>query len=169
MAQDLYPTAARLVFNIEGPDSDDPHDPGGLTRFGIALNKHPELTRAQLLAFTRDDALAFIRKKYWDAHRCGEMPWRWALGVFDGEVNQGSVIDLAQQALSVRADGVVGSLTIAAMELANSEEDYRLFLALRLVRYASSRDAATYEKGWFKRVVLVAQLSEDQPVGVAHT
>ena len=168
---DFYPTAARLILDkIEGPDSDDPRDPGGLTRFGIALNEHPELTRAQLLAFTKDDALAFIRQKYWDAHRCGDMPWAWAIAVFDGVVNQGAVVDLAQKALGTKPDGLIGPATLNLMSGTMSDDDdaLRMFLALRLMRYAADKDATTYEKGWFKRVVLVAQLGEHQPVGEAH-
>lgn len=162
MASDFFPAAASAVLSIEGPDSDDPRDPGGLTRFGIALREHPELTRDQLLAMTRDDALAFYRAKYWDAHRCGEMPWRWGLAVFDGEVNQGSVIRDAQAALHVSSDGEVGAATLAAMGT-DAGDGYRTFMALRLIGYAASRGAGTYEKGWFARAIRIAQLGEHPP------
>lgn len=164
MTSDFFDAAADLVLDrIEKQDSDDPNDPGGLTRFGIALREHPELTRERLLAMTRGDAVAFYRANYWDNHRCGEMPWRWALGVFDGEVNQGGVVKFAQEALHVSADGVVGVGTLAAMQLEGADECFRAFLAARLVAYSRDRDADLYESGWFARVVLIAQMGEHPP------
>ena len=165
---DFFGPASALIFGEEGLYSNQPQDPGGETKWGVARAEHPEITDAAWAAWMRADSLALLRTKYWDAHRCGEMPWRWALGVFDGEVNQGSTVKLAQWALGVSPDGEVGPATLAAMAMENADEAFRGFLAMRLMRYAADRNAATYEKGWFKRVVLIAQYGEHPPVGEAH-
>lgn len=164
---DSFPAAAAIVLDqIEGPDSDDPNDPGGLTRFGIALKKHPELTRAQLASFTRDDALAFYRAKYWDAHCCGLMPWRWALAVFDCEVNQGgNAIAWVQQAGGVTQDGKIGPMTTVVTAGRYADEFFRTFLAIRIEHY--ELDDAMYRRGWLKRVIFIAQQGEHPPEATA--
>lgn len=160
---DLFPAAAAVVLAEEGVYSDDPVDPGQETKWGISRAAHPEIPDATWQTFTRDDALAIYRAQYWDAHRCGEMPWPWALGVFDAVVNQGhAAVGLAQDALRVAQDGAIGPETLAAMATA-PRDDFEDFLALRLESYARDAKFETYARGWFKRVVNIAMAATAPP------
>lgn len=172
-APDLFPLADQIVAGIEAGFSVDPTDPGNWTggepnagtlkgtKYGISAKAYPDLDIANL---TLDQAQAIRRRDYWDLHRCGEMPWPWALGVYDGEINQGSVIELAQLVAGLRqVDGVVGSATLAALAQA-APDAFDEFMALRGVRYTHltalfPRDG----KGWLKRLMRIARAAAAPP------
>ena len=156
---DCFETAVALIAGVEGGWARDPHDPGGETKFGISKRAYPALDIASL---TIDQAKAIFRRDYWTPHGCAAMPWPWALAVFDGEVNQGGVVALAQDALGVAKDGVAGQATLRAMGLAPPDR-FRAFLALRAMRYAAANDFARFGRGWLARLIHIAQAAEHPP------
>ena len=151
---DLFlPAVDIVVSKVEGVSSNDPKDPGGLTKWGIASRYYASVLDPH---FAYADALAIYRKDFWDKHSCGLMPWRWALGVFDGAVNpaDNNPVQLAQLALRVTADGAAGIETIRAMGAA-SLDTYQLFLALRGVAYSKVAGFSRYGDGWLKRLFII--------------
>lgn len=95
--------------------SNNPYDPGAYTRAGVALNRHPELTRARLDAMTKGDFAGFYQAHYWTPNHCDAFAWPLCLVLFDGCVNAGSEGAMALQAvLGVKADGDIGPITLAA-------------------------------------------------------
>lgn len=169
---DLFPHADPIVAGIEAGYSVDPADPGNWTggapnvgtlagtKYGISAKTYPDVDIANL---TLDQAQAIRRRDYWDKHRCGEMPWPWALGVYDGEINQGSVIELAQMAMRLnQVDGIVGDGTLAAMR--NAAPDlFDEFMALRGMRYARLALFERDGKGWLTRLFCVARGAAQNP------
>lgn len=156
---DLFPWACGVVLESEGRFSDDAQDPGGATRYGIdqatARRNGYVGPMAQL---PLEVAKAIYRKEYWDAHRCGEMPPSWALAVFDCAVNQGSrAVIWAQQAMGLQQDGVVGTVTLAAMGNAYAADHLRAYLAKRADEYFHDATYAHDGKGWLARLFRVAQ------------
>jgi lysozyme family protein len=149
---DAFDAAVALVLDEEGGYGVDRHDPGGATKFGISARAYPSLDIASL---TRGQAKAIYRRDYWDRHRCGEMPWGWAVAVFDGAVNQGDAVAMAQRALRIVADGLAGPATLGAMAAAR-DDDLAMFFALRAERYVRERDFAVFGHGWMKRLFRVA-------------
>lgn len=147
MIIDQFPAAVQIVLEDEGVFSNDINDPGGATYFGIARASHPDIPWPP----TKDQAIALYRTEYWDAHRCGEMPWAWALCVFEGQINQGSVIRLLQTTLGLKPDGVIGDQTIAAIQHA-TQEQLNLFFAGRAMAYIALGTFPTFGKGWLKRL-----------------
>ncbi len=109
---DRFDAAFAIIVGEEGGYARDPADPGGETKFGISRRAYPSL---DIAALTLDDAKAIYRRDYWDRYRCREMPWRWALAVFDTAINQGGGVRWAQLAMSAVADGAVGPQTLALM------------------------------------------------------
>jgi lysozyme family protein len=134
---------------IEGGDTNDPDDPGGLTRFGIAQNKHPNVDVASL---TLDGAREIYRWEYWEPCRCEEFPPPLALALFDSAVNQGTgaAVRLLQRALRVDVDGIVGPDTISAAGGVVSEDLLVEFLSYRAARYADGNPK--FRRGWFARL-----------------
>jgi lysozyme family protein len=148
---DFFPAAVSIVLEAEGIFSNDPADPGGETYYGLSRIANPEL---EPWPPTKDRAIAVYRKKYWDAHRCGEMPWSWAISVFDAFVNQGNVTKLMQNVLGLRQDGILGDATIAAIEKAPVDL-LNLFFAGRAFSYIANSNFPTFGKGWLKRTYAV--------------
>ena len=157
---DLFQAAVSIVLTEEGVFSNSAQDPGGATYYGIARAAHPELTPWPP---TQAQAIAIYRAQYWDAHSCGSMAWPWAIAIFDGEVNQGSVIKLAQIALRLpEIDGMVGPATLAAIN-GSSLGTFDAFLALRGLAYVNAGGFPTFGKGWLTRLVRIARAAALTP------
>jgi lysozyme family protein len=144
-----FDVALTFVLKAEGADTNDPHDPGGLTRFGIAQTRHPELNVAEL---TLADAKAIYRRDYWDLIKGDQLPPHVALVVFDTAVNTGvaTAAGLLQKAVGVEMDGAIGQRTLAAVRVAGPALLER-YLGARIVYYASLRGAVRYLGGWARR------------------
>jgi len=161
---DYFPAAVQIVLEDEGAFSDDKQDPGGKTKYGISQLAYPTLDIANL---TVAQAKTIYLIDYWRRAGCDRLPWRWALPVFDCAVNQGAeeAVDLLQQALNLKVDGLVGKVTIAAA-VAAGDDTIDLFMALRGVRYAQDKKFARYGKGWLRRTYQVLRLSDKEPAPV---
>jgi lysozyme family protein len=157
---EAFDAAFSVIVGEEGGHVRDSADPGGETKYGISKRAYPSL---DIAALTLEDARAIYRRDYWDRNRCGEMPWRWALALFDAAINQGGGVRWAQLALSTIADGAIGPETLALMARA-PDDDYRAFLAIRAEAYAHAAKFATYGHGWLKRLFRIAQAGEHPPV-----
>jgi lysozyme family protein len=126
----LFQTAMMVVYAHEcGSDQngalhDDPNDPGGLTKWGIALKEHPELTADALRALTRDQADAIYYAQYWTPHPWAALPQAVAVKAFDISVDTGAgaAIKAVQRALrscgisGIADDGELGPITLAAAQ-----------------------------------------------------
>jgi lysozyme family protein len=156
-----FDPAFALIVGEEGALSLDHDDPGNWTggkvgagelrgtKFGISAAAFPTIDIRNL---SLPDARAIYRAKYWDRNRCGDMPWNWALGIFDGEVNQGVGLELAQKTLGLKADGLAGPATLAAIARATPLQ-FGLFMAARIVRYSQSHLWAQDGLGWSRRAL----------------
>jgi len=154
-----FEDAFQWILEAEGPDTNDPDDPGGLTRFGIAQKRHPEVDVATL---TEEDAKRIYREQYWDQIHGDELPPVLALVVFDGAVVQGvgRSIFCLQEALGVETDGLVGPKTVAAA-FEQGLGVLTKFLSLRAHAYMDlvirKPVMLKYLKGWIGRLIRVRQ------------
>ena len=146
---------AAFTLLKEGPMSNDKYDPGGLTKFGIAQSRHPEIDVANL---TQDGALDIYYQQYYIAMGCDLLPQPIRLAHFECAVNQGPnlAIKLMQQALGVTVDGELGPQTRTAMSSANLETFYS-YISLRISSYVAIKDTnnqlyAMDHNGWFRRL-----------------
>jgi lysozyme family protein len=140
-----------FVLDHEGGDkyTDDPHDPGGPTRWGIAQNYHPGVDVKNL---TLDGAEAIYRSKYWNLCRCDELPAVLRLAVFDAAVNPGlgASIKFLQRVVNVDPDGAIGARTIAAAASASPLTLSRI-LTERILYYGSRSGFNRAGRGWVER------------------
>ena len=81
--------ALKFALDHEGIHSNDPVDPGGDTKYGIARKFHPDLTPAQWGDFTLADAEKIYKRDYWDACNCDSLAYPLDIVVFDTAVNCG--------------------------------------------------------------------------------
>jgi len=160
----LFDLALSHVLKTEGGYSDDAADPGGKTRYGIteAVARANGYT-GDMREFPLAHAQTIYLEDYWDACRCDELPWPLSLYVFDSAVNQGVAPArmMLQQALGTVQDGVLGPVTL---RLARDATPWhaRRFMALRALRYHSTRNFDRYGEGWLIRLFDVVAAGERQ-------
>ena len=96
-----FEKAVFFTIEREGGYVNDPHDPGGETKYGISKRSYPDLDIPNL---KREDAEAIYRKEYWDKCKCSDLPHGIDLLTFDAAVNQGpeAAIKMLQRALKVK-------------------------------------------------------------------
>jgi len=78
---------AHRTFKYEGPAGKVTHDTGGMTRYGISKNAHPDVDIANL---TKDDAKEIYRKHYFEGMgELNHLSHRSRAVVLDAAINQG--------------------------------------------------------------------------------
>jgi lysozyme family protein len=158
---ETFDTALRHVLQFEGGYSDHPHDPGGATNLGIThrvLETHRgrSVSKADVRALTRAEATQIYRQRYWNAASCPALPPGLDLAVFDCAVNQGvaRATRLLQQAANVKADGVIGPITLAAIRNVPIRDLINEFMARRMNAYGRLQQLfRTFGLGWSRRLV----------------
>jgi lysozyme family protein len=117
----VFGQAVEIVLRHEGGLNDRPSDPGGLTNYGFALNRNPDLTADQIRNMTREQATERYLVKWWQPYRWRDLPVVIACKVFDCAVpdGPGPAIRALQRACwasgqRVKEDGALGSETIRA-------------------------------------------------------
>ncbi|GHS92249.1 hypothetical protein AGMMS49949_04070 [Alphaproteobacteria bacterium] len=156
-----FDKAIKFVFQNEGVFSDDPHDSGGETKFGISKKSYPDLDIKNL---TKEQALEIYRRDFWEPYQ--DFEDRLATKVFDLAVNMGhhKAVQILQRALrclgarQVKDDGVLGPVTRQAVACA--QEDF-LLTALRSEAAGVYRQLVAlnnknqkFLNGWLKRSYL---------------
>lgn len=128
------------------------------TKWGISAASYPQL---DIAALTRESAVAIYYKDFWCPLRGDQMGPRIGQCVLDCAVNQGlpTAVRLLQQALTLPADGEMGPVTISAVKTLDQDILIVAFLRERALRYAQSKQLATYGKGWFARLFDLCQAS----------
>jgi lysozyme family protein len=155
------------VFAHEGGYADHPRDPGGATNFGIThktlarwrrVSPWWKLPKAEVQKLPREEAGRIYRSAYWTPVHGSELPAGLDLALFDYAVNSGPVraVKALQAALKVKADGVVGPLTLDALKARVAAAGVTgLIVALCDGRIGFLQRLATFAvfgKGWTRRV-----------------
>lgn len=143
--------------------SDDPDDPGGATMIDVTLKTYAAYrrkhnisvtTKANLRNITFEEWKEILKKLYWDLWKADEInspgmahllvDWVWASGP--------KSIRMAQKVIGVKADGIVGPITLEAL---NRQDPQILFSKLYEARkryYRQCKGAWKYLKGWLRRL-----------------
>ena len=123
---------------------------GGLTHFGISQRAYPDV---DMKALTLQKAAAIYREDYWDPIKGDLLPAGLDLLMLDSAVNQGAktAAVLLQQALDIKADGIIGPITLTRARQAMPDL-LITFAAERALRYEFSRNETTFGRGWYRRL-----------------
>lgn len=173
---DRFACSVAWVFDAEGFFSDDASDRGGATKFGISLrflkqlpgnqgdlNRDGVVDAADVRFVTIKRAREIYLAEFWEPCRCAALPRPLDAVVFCAAVNHGEHVakSLLQSALGVKADGLIGRVTLAAAQAANLEELIPDLLARRAMFYAdivaSDTSQAKFERGWYRRLFRLQQ------------
>lgn len=156
----------RFLARWEGHESDDPHDRGGRTVYGISAAANPDV---DLDALTPAKVRELVRERYWLPCGGDVLPPRLAIACADYGFHSGpatAVRDI-QRCVGALPDGRVGPLTLAAVRAV--DRDLALAHALNERRRARLRviaqrpGQARFLRGWLNRVDAL-----DELVGLAE-
>ena len=139
------------VIHSEGGYVFHPSDPGGETRYGISKRAYPHL---DIKAMTLQEAKDIYRRDFWQRVRGDELPREFAFQALDAAVNHGigNAVRWMQRAAGVADDGVIGPVTLAAVQRAQPADLVLRFNAERLRFYAKLTTFSTFGRGWVNRV-----------------
>ncbi|MCB5226215.1 peptidoglycan-binding protein [Alishewanella sp. 16-MA] len=151
-----FAKALDVVLHHEGGYVNHPNDPGGETIYGISRRSHPDVWAKGRPSI--DDAKRIYHRDYWLPIKADALPLPVALMVFDTAVNSGNrrAVMLLQRALRVSEDGVIGPVTLAAANKADTRTLVNHIAAERITFNSSLSNWGSFGLGWSRRVVDVA-------------
>lgn len=156
-----------FILKWEGGYVNDPDDLGGATNMGVTMATYktycrkkglPVPTVSGLKSLTKKQWREILKTMYWDRFRADEIAsqsvanicvdWLWGSGVV--------AIKRVQELLEVKADGVVGVKTLAAI---NNKSPLPLFEQIKSIKIdyideicAKRPKNEKYRKGWMNRL-----------------
>jgi len=154
-----FKKAVAEVLRFEGGYVNDPDDPGGETKFGISKRAYPDL---DIKALRIEEAIEIYRRDWWDRYRYGEIrDDDLAAKVMSCSVNLGPARAhrLLQRANNysggdwVDVDGIIGSLTLAAVNNHPSPGCLLAAFKLLVVEYYADKADLKYLRGLIRRAV----------------
>lgn len=150
-----FDQAFDILLGHEGGYANDSRDPGGETMWGVTAR----VARADgfigdMRGLPRDRAKAIYKRKYWDAVMADRLPEAAQYIVFDAAVNSGpgQAIRWLQRSLGVGEDGVLGPMTLDAINRASGLKLAVAFCAERLDFMTSLPTWGAFGKGWARRI-----------------
>ncbi len=150
--------AVAFVLEHEGGYVDDADDAGGETKYGISRRSFPDVDIAGL---TLEGAVAIYFEHFWRPEYDQIRDERLAVKVFDVAVNMGharahrilqyAINDGRERAERITEDGVIGPVTLAAIEAEHRLSLYHRFLYWCEVQYREFGNEK-YLTGWLNRL-----------------
>lgn len=141
---DVFEKAILKTLKQEGGLTDNVHDRGGITKYGISFkflkSVNPKATREDIENLTKQQAKDLYKTYFWDKVKADKIKsYPIASQLFDIAVNSGvsCAVRLIQQACNyfncnLIVDGIIGNKTINAI---NSLDEVLLNIMLYYYRY----------------------------------
>ena len=157
--KDNFERSLALVLQHEGGYVNHALDPGGRTNLGVTQRVWEDyvghsVDEAAMRKLTKEMVAPLYRKQYWDAVHGDKLPCGADYLAFDFAVNAGAFrsIKTIQRALKITADGVIGPVTLKAIQDTNAEDFINNFTDAKESFYRSLTNFPTFGKGWLNRV-----------------
>lgn len=155
-----FARALPLVLRHEGGFVNHPSDPGGATNKGITIATFRKWVKrngtvADLKAITDQQVAKIYRKHYWDKVKGDDLPAGIDYVTFDFAVNSGPrrAAKFLQEVLRVKADGVIGPVTIEAARRAPAINVIHALCDRRLDFLRRLKTWPVFKDGWQARVL----------------
>ena len=152
-----FKKAIGKILKFEGEYVNDKNDSGGETKFGISKKAYPNLDIKNL---TINQAKEIYKKDYWNKIKGGNIKSQKIAGLlFDTAVNMGirPTIKITQKCLNVKVDGILGKITLKALNEIDEEKFIYCFKYQRIKRYVEivkrNKKNRKFFFGWIKRVI----------------
>ena len=161
------------IFKVEGGYTNDKHDKGGETTFGIThddAKKYLGYT-GDMRDFKKSDAEKIYEKVYYRGNHIDKITDdRVALSIFDWAVNSGgkgikkAQIVANKFGASLIVDGIIGNKTLEAINSINPEAFLKEYHEMQRTFYKNlavkDRTQEDFLKGWLNRVEIKEEYIE---------
>lgn len=146
-----FDDAFERLLGHEGGYVSHPSDPGGETKFGISRRQYPG---EDIAGMTLERAKAIYLRDYWGPAGCDAVPDGLKFDLFDMAVNSGprAAILLLQEVVGETRDGVLGPLTIQAVQTMPAARLTARFNGARLLFMTTLPTWPAFGKGWARRI-----------------
>ena len=130
------------------------------TNYGISAMTYPYL---DIESLTVEQVKAIFFEDWWLALGLERFRPAMQYQLFDAAVQHGfaRAARLLQRSVGVKADGVVGSKTLAAVKATPLNDLLMRFIAQRIDFYTRISTFSDYGRGWMRRMSQVLQLAAD--------
>lgn len=155
---------APFIIYWEGGYVNDPNDSGGATKYGVTLNTWKahgydkngdgRIDEKDVKMITESDAIHILKTKFWDKWKADQIKSQSIANlVVDWLYHSGNYgIINVQKLLGLKPDGIVGNITLEAV---NSRNPRQLFEQIHHAREDFLRNRSKfhiYGKGWLNRL-----------------
>lgn len=133
----------------------------GITGKTLAAWRGKPVSRSDVRALGIEEITVIYRARYWDAVAGDALPAGIDLSLFDYAVNSGvsRAIRTLQGMLHVPADGVIGPITLGAIDRLDQAQLIRDLNRARRAFLTHLPTAPTFGRGWMNRVAAIEQAS----------
>jgi len=143
----------------EGGFSNHPDDPGGATNFGVIQERYDEYNKDRgqpaksVKKITKAEVDDIYKRYYWDKVVADSLPSGVDLVVFDFGVNSGPsrAVKYAQKLVGTDEDGVMGPVTIKAIQELSPDLFIRKYMDQRESYLRGLKTFPVFGKGWLRR------------------
>lgn len=146
------------VIRIEGGYVNDPHDPGGETKYGITKRLAESYGyKKPMINMTKDEAKELYRKAFWIGSLASNIMHDAAFNLYLLSIHSGNkqAVLILQRAIGVKDDGVVGPNTLNA--ISNVSESLLIealcYRTLDFYVIISPKTQYRYIQGWRNRLL----------------
>jgi lysozyme family protein len=158
-----FESAISEVLLAEGGYVDHPDDRGGPTNYGITQKTLSdflgrEATKEEVRSMTIDTVRQIYKSNYWDRLKLSfVIDSRLSNVIFDQAVNRGTrrVAEQIQKIVGVKQDGIIGPLTLKAINNMDSKKMLLNFIKQSQDAYVSivthNPSQLVFLSGWIKR------------------
>lgn len=158
-----FEQAFERLIGHEGKFTDDPNDRGNWTtgiigkgilkgtKYGISAMTYPDL---DIKNITLDQAKTIYRRDWWDKLNADNLDTAIVFQVWDFAINagMGTAKRKLQKSVGMAEDGIIGPLTLKAIQKADLNDLLLKFNAERLNHYTSLSTWPRYGRTWTRRV-----------------
>ena len=146
-----FDQAFETLIGHEGGYVNDPRDPGGETKYGISKRAYPG---EDIAGMTLERARELYRRDYWSPAGCDAVPDGVKFDLFDMAVNSGvkTAIRTLQRAVGTEPDGVLGPVTLQAIQSMHAARLVARFNGHRLQFMSSLPTWPAFGRGWANRI-----------------
>lgn len=174
MTSENFKKALPHILRWEGGFVHHPADPGGATNKGViqatynTYRKREGLPPRSVRYITNEEVEDIYYSMYWknSKHNLDALPYNLALTVFDWHVNSGRGMTTLQSVLGLKADGMMGHMTLNEVKYWQNKGKLKKLIELyndaREVKYRTWGQGSqrVFLKGWLNRLNNIRKLTE---------